>query len=704
MKVTLIRTDERNQQHLQVIDLQKLMDRIGKDNAKGTVGELRREIPFLDRDRTFYHLHLLPRVYPALVMRKTGDGRLAVHEYNGTVLLTVADLLRQEDIEAAKAAAAQMPMTLAAFAGASGRSVKVLVSTSLAKGGAPRCEEDAERLYRAAYPYAAKLYGAVMRGLIKGVEPSTKNSFRLTVDAEPYLNPDATPLLIDAGKTENENERTAAALPEDMATETKQDHTDLVRYDDMEFIYQRAVDMVTKEMGWNDDEQPFGAEAFRTRVAHQLCQLGMPEEEALLHMRAHSWTRDEVERARTLVATAYAETKAGKKQNRDFSTSVRRGQIQLIHFLERRYVFRYNEVMKYTEYRPNNTWVSDYQPVDARVQNRLAIEARLEGVNAWDKDVKRYVESDYVKTYSPIEDFLWRCHGRWDGRDRIRELARTVPTCNPHWEDWFYTWFLAVVNQWRSTGNNRYGNSAAPLLISRQGYNKSTFCRQLLPPELQWGYNDNLLLTEKKQVLQAMGELLLINLDEFNQISPQVQQGFLKNVIQLPNVKVKRPYGKHVETFPRLASFIATSNMTDVLTDPSGCRRFIGIELTGPIHVTTLPDYEQLYAQALDALGRKEPCYFDDRQTQLIMQNNRQFQAQSPGEQYFEDYFTPGDEADSQAKYLTTTAIMTYLKKKVGAGIKATSLRDLGRFLANRDGLTRKKTRTGSAYLVKIRE
>ena len=80
-----------------------------------------------------------------------------------------------------------------------------------------------------------------------------------------------------------------------------------------------------------------------------------------------------------------------------------------------------------------------------------------------------------------------------------------------------------MVNQWRSYSHRKYGNSVAPLLISKQGYNKSTFCRSLVPPELQWGYNDNLVLSEKRQVLQAMCQALLLNLDEFNQISPQVQ-------------------------------------------------------------------------------------------------------------------------------------------------------------------------------------
>ena len=90
-----------------------------------------------------------------------------------------------------------------------------------------------------------------------------------------------------------------------------------------------------------------------------------------------------------------------------------------------------------------------------------------------------------------------------------------------------------------------------------------------------------------------------------------MQQGFLKNLLQLPTVKVKPPYGSHVMEFPRLASFIATSNMTDILTDPSGSRRFLGVELTGPIDVSVRLNYEQLYAQAMQALQDGEKSYFD---------------------------------------------------------------------------------------------
>lgn len=373
--------------------------------------------------------------------------------------------------------------------------------------------------------------------------------------------------------------------------------------------------------------------------------------------------------------------------------------MSMIGFLCRKYDFRYNSVMKCTEYRPKEKDYWGYQPVDARVQKRMTLEVQLANIRVSIKDVRNYLESDLLSTYNPVENFLFKCEGKWDGKDHIRALARTVPTDNPYWEDWFYTWFLAMVDQWRAYSHRKYGNSVAPLLISKQGYNKSTFCRSLVPPELQWGYNDNLVLSEKRQVLQAMCQSLVINLDEFNQISPQVQQGFLKNIIQLPSVKIKPPYGSHVQEFPRMASFIATSNMEDILSDPSGNRRFLGVELTGPIDVSQRPNYEQLYAQALSALRAGEKTYFDAEQTRLIMANNRKFEVVSPVDQYFDLYFDLTDDA-KQGEYLTAAEIFQELKSHIGSSLKLNSLIAFGRKLSQMPTIHRKRFNDGMRYLV----
>ena len=387
----------------------------------------------------------------------------------------------------------------------------------------------------------------------------------------------------------------------------------------------------------------------------------------------------------------------GKKVDKN---SIRENIVNMMQLLESRYDFRYNTVMKFVEYMPKEKGWYGFQPVDPRVQKRMTLEVQLADIRVSIKDVRNFLESDYIKNYNPIDEYLFQCYDKWDGKDHIRALARTVPTANPHWADWFYTWFLGMVDQWRGYSHRQYGNSVAPLLISKQGYNKSTFCRRLLPPELQWGYSDNLILSEKRQVYQAMAQFMVINLDEFNQISPQVQQGFLKNLIQLPTLKYKPPYGSHVMEFPRLASFIATSNMKDILSDPSGNRRFIGVELTGPIDVSVRPNYQQLFAQALSALNNGEKSYFDAQQVKLIMKSNSQFEIIQPIDQYFLLYFELVED-EKEGDYLTAAEIFDYLKKQIGSSLKVNSLMGFGRKLANMSELKHKRFADGMKYLVK---
>ena len=415
------------------------------------------------------------------------------------------------------------------------------------------------------------------------------------------------------------------------------------------------------------------------------------------HARSQNLTSSTGNNQQMLADSETAEENDNKKEDKN---SVRSNIVSMMKLLENRYDFRYNTVMKYVEYLPKDKGWYGYQPVEPRVQKRMTLEVQLADIRVSIKDVRNFLESDYIKNYNPIDEYLFQCYDKWDGKDHIRALARTVPTANPHWADWFYTWFLGMVDQWRGYSHRQYGNSVAPLLISKQGYNKSTFCRRLLPSELQWGYSDNLILSEKRQVYQAMAQFMVINLDEFNQISPQVQQGFLKNLIQLPTLKYKPPYGSHVMEFPRLASFIATSNMKDILTDPSGNRRFIGVELTGPIDVSVRPNHQQLFAQALTALHNGEKSYFDAEQVKLIMKNNSQFEVVQPIDQYFMLYFELV-EKEKEGEYLTAAEIFDYLKKQIGSSLKVNSLMGFGRKLANMSELKHKRFADGMKYLVK---
>ena len=607
MKITITHRNNKNQLLVSTKSLERFLERIVNDDAKNTVANFREYVPWLTNGYDGYkNMATWMHVHPAAEFQKSENGLLKMKQNNGVLLLTFVNIKEDGGVDAVKQKVASLPSTLAAFMGADGISLNVLVKYALAKGSLPDNEVEADRIYKQAFQTFAPLYQILVKATMQMPEPSIYSDFLFTQDASPYYREDALPLVLN----------------------------------EVIHTIEKPVDNLKDAIVDNSEEDV-------------------------------------------------------DKDGKELSDNIMR----MIGFLCKKYDFRYNSVMKFTEYRPKDKDYWGYQPVDARVQKRMTLEVQLANIRVSIKDVRNYLESDLLSTYNPVEDFLFKCAGKWDGKDYIRALARTVPTDNPYWEDWFYTWFLAMVNQWHSYSHRKYGNSVAPLLISKQGYNKSTFCRSLVPPELQWGYNDNLVLSEKRQVLQAMCQALLLNLDEFNQISPQVQQGFLKNIIQLPSVKMKPPYGSHVQEFPRMASFIATSNMEDILSDPSGNRRFLGVELTGPIDVSQLPNYEQLYAQALAALQAGEKTYFDAEQTKLIMASNRKFEVISPVDQYFNLYFDLTDDA-KQGEYLTAAEIFQELKSHIGSSVKLSNLISFGRKLSQMPSIHRKRFNDGMRYLV----
>jgi len=373
---------------------------------------------------------------------------------------------------------------------------------------------------------------------------------------------------------------------------------------------------------------------------------------------------------------------------------------RLLVYLERKYEMRYNTALDCTEIRKAGSNES-FVPADERILNTIAIKARLDGIDVWDKDIRRYTESDFVKVFNPVDDFLNSLRGQWDGKDHIKALADCVPNDNARWADWFHTWFLAMVAQWMGL-DNAHGNSVAPLLISRQGYRKSTFCKRLLPEALQWGYNDNLIMSEKQNTLRAMTQSLLINIDEFNALSAKTQDGFLKNVMQLASVKLRQPYRQQQLTLPRVASFIATANISDVFSDPSGCRRFIAVTLTGPIRLPDRIDYEQLYAQAVAELDSGRRYWFDEADTQAIMANNQHYQQRTPAEALFLDCFSIPKDLTKGA-YMTAASIFSLLRQRYGSQLNLTSLSHFGRVLANIPNLHSKHSSHGTEYLVAVR-
>lgn len=693
MKLSIVRTDKKNVVHLTVKTVEWFLERIQKDTKAEDIGKFRHYIALYGDSGQYEDSVPLAMIYPLVEMVKTENGNLEITTFNSLTWLHVGHLMKFEEIKAVKEASKILPTTFAAFTGADGRSVEILVSVAQKDLTAkPQTEMEMDAFCASAYEVVFGAYSGVLPKPIERQTVKARSHFRMTLDEEPYYNPQVTPMMVQTLRE---------MAKSDDKSEPEQRKMDYRLYEDYELLYKQAVNEALDETQNMKESERY--DAYMTLLAHKLCEMNFPEEEAFLHIRNHHVYKQiyDESRFRAIVSSVYSEEKPKhRKEGEMVSVETRR----LIEFLKTRYVFRYNEVMGYTEFRPNTTWLQDWAPCDENVINGMTIEARLANLDAKDKDVRRYVHSNMIRRIDPIGDYLANCYDKWDGKtDHIAMLARCVPCQIPQWEKWFKKWFLYMVAQWVSP-QQEYGNSVVPLLISPQGDGKTTFCRMILPKQLRWGFLENLDVSEKRTTLQAMHNFLLINLDEFNSISPKIQEGFLKNVIQLPNVKIKRPYGKHVEEFKRYASFIATTNETNVLSDPSGSRRFICVSLTAPVNTDYKPNYEALYGQAYKmVMNREMDWWFSAEEVKEIMAHNRQYQVTPAAIQYFNEYFLPAvDETDG--KWLSPTAIYDQLRQIAGAGLKANGVSAFGRYLWNMPELQHRRVGPGKQYLVKKKE
>jgi hypothetical protein len=106
----------------------------------------------------------------------------------------------------------------------------------------------------------------------------------------------------------------------------------------------------------------------------------------------------------------------------------------------------------------------------------------------------------------------------------------------------------------------------------------------------------------------------------------------------------------------RLASFCASSNKREFLTDTTGNRRWLPFEvesIQNPFH-TTLP-YDLMYAQALYLIQNDFNYWFDLEEIDTLEQHNEAFRAQESEEQLLPILFdTP---AEGKGEFMTTAQI-----------------------------------------------
>ena len=316
-----------------------------------------------------------------------------------------------------------------------------------------------------------------------------------------------------------------------------------------------------------------------------------------------------------------------------------RAMMAMEQFLGEQYDLRFNKLTSETEFRKRNLSGACFQPVGQRELNSFCIEARKQGIDCWDRDVSRYVFSDSIPEYHPFSLYMDELPD-WDGIDRIDSLARRVSSV-PLWVKCFHRWLLGMAAQWLET-DRLHANSVSPVLVSRtQGKQKSTFCKLLLPRELQRYYTDSYDLSAQSAAECKLTEFGLINMDEFDKFTPR-KMALLKNLMQVVNPCVRKAHQKNYRPLPRVASFIATSNQKELLTDPTGSRRFLCVEIENKIDCSPL-DYRQLYAQLKAELLAGERYWFTSEEEAEIMAANESYYKHPVEEDVFRSCFRPAE-------------------------------------------------------------
>ena len=368
-------------------------------------------------------------------------------------------------------------------------------------------------------------------------------------------------------------------------------------------------------------------------------------------------------------------------------------------FLQEHYDLRYNLLTCQAEIRPLDAPAEEtYRHIDQRTLNTLVIEAREHGINCWDKDLARLLQSHHIPNFHPFYHYMEQLPD-WDGRDRIEPLAARIDD-DPLWVNGFRRWLLGLTAQWMGR-SGQCAHTLTPLLISaRQGMGKSSFCRLLMPPELRAYYLDKFDLNAKANAEMKLGQFGLINLDEFDRYS-NTALATLKNLLQLKDITVRKAYTSYFVQLRRIASFIGTSNQMELLNDPTGSRRFLCIEVTHPIDCSPI-DHAQLFAQLKHLVTHGERVWMDTAEETAVQEHNQLFSRLRPEEEVFHQlYYLPEPRTDCEM--LTATEIHRTLCQSNPSAMRGITVNHLGRTLAAM-GLKRVHTRTGNRYAVGRKE
>ena len=333
-------------------------------------------------------------------------------------------------------------------------------------------------------------------------------------------------------------------------------------------------------------------------------------------------------------------------------------------FLNDNYRLRRNMLSGKVEFKMRAEVTADYRPLTQEALNSIIIRALREGLDEEcnpKADITMYVNSEEVRMYNPVLDFL-NDLPKWDGQNHVAKLFSRIPGLSSEQLAFLAVWLRSTVAHWLQL-DTMHGNEVVPVLIGAQGCGKTTFLRRLLPCQLREYYLDHLNLSNKFDKEMALTNNLLVNLDELEAIRPS-QHATLKQTLSKNKVNGRPIFGKAQDDRPRYASFVSTTNNPHPLTDATGSRRYICMTIPKGQLIDNAGDidYEQLYAQVLYEIRElNAPYWFNNEEVTRIQQLNLAYMQQKDIAEMVKACFRKPNEGE-KVKSMNTTEMLEIIR------------------------------------------
>ena len=345
--------------------------------------------------------------------------------------------------------------------------------------------------------------------------------------------------------------------------------------------------------------------------------------------------------------------------------------VEIENYLSTHYEFRYNTVLGRTEYRSRNSGI--YTKVGRYEINTLRRELDCdEGIATSSDNLYSIIESSFSPRINPVQEYFKALPlvdiGCDEGNSNISSLSlKAIPelaSCvvvrnSDKWLQYLTKWLVAVVAN--AMDDRECRNHTCLVMTGEQGKFKTTFLDLLCPPKLHGYSYTGKIYPQEKDTLTYIGQNLIVNIDDQLKALNKRDENELKNLITCPMVKYRMPYDKYVEEHPHLASFVASVNGNDFLTDPTGSRRFLPFEvLSIDIERAKAISMNNVYAEAKALLKSDFRYWFDDDEIAELYRESEDFQVQTAEMELLLRCFEKPTEDESYS-LMTTTEILTYL-------------------------------------------